>query len=239
MTRTPARAIFALMVSLFAPPNAHSQSPAAGASLSDQKAAFLALPDETRKAAQDALVWLGFYNGVVDGDFGKRTRDAILAFQASVRAPADGALSAATLQALLAAAQVARQAVGFHVIDDARTGARIGAPAKLLSGRVKLEFASSADPDLGALYARLTAETATRKIAYKAMKPDAFFVVRVRTAGRSSIRDSRRARPRPRRSAASPSSIRPRRAPCSTGSRSRSPIRSRRSLAKPPSPRRP
>ncbi len=57
--------------------------------------------------------------------------------------------------------------------------------------------------------------------------------------GRSSIRGSRRARPRPRRSAASPSSIRPRRAPCSTGSRSRSPIRSRRSLAKPPSPRRP
>jgi hypothetical protein len=162
---------------MLAPPRAHAQTPAAGVSLSDQKAAFLALPEATRKAAQDALVWLGFYNGVVDGDFGKRTRDAILAFQASVKARADGALSAATLQALLAAAQIARQAVGFHVIDDARTGARIGAPAKLLTGRVKLDFASSADPDLGALYARLTAETATRKIAYKAIKPDAFFVV--------------------------------------------------------------
>ena len=44
---------------------------------------------------QEALVWLGLYVGVNDGDFGKRTHDAILAFQASVKAPADGALSAA------------------------------------------------------------------------------------------------------------------------------------------------
>ena len=53
------------------------------------------LPEATRKAAQEALVWLGLYVGVNDGDFGKRTRDAILAFQASVKAPADGALSRA------------------------------------------------------------------------------------------------------------------------------------------------
>ena len=156
---------------------AASHAPAADAAIADQKAAFLALPEETRKAAQDALVWLGFYNGVVDGDFGKRTRDAILAFQASVRAPASGALSAGTLQVLLAAGETARHAAGFQIIDDAKTGARIGAPAKLLSGRVKLDFASSADPDLSALYARLAAATPTRKIAYKAMKPDAFFVV--------------------------------------------------------------
>ena len=69
--------------------------PVVDAALAAQKAAFLALPEATRKAAQDALVWLGFYNGVNDGDFGKRTRDAILAFQASVKAPADGALSRA------------------------------------------------------------------------------------------------------------------------------------------------
>ena len=29
-------------------------------------------------------MWLGYYNGAVDGDFGKRTRDAILTFQTSV-----------------------------------------------------------------------------------------------------------------------------------------------------------
>ncbi len=93
------------------PPTSASSADAA---LAAQKAAFLALPESTRKAAQDALVWLGFYNGVVDGDFGRRTRDAILAFQASAKAPADGALSAPELQALLASAQKARDAVGFR-----------------------------------------------------------------------------------------------------------------------------
>ncbi len=49
----------------------------------------------------------------------------------------------------------------------------------MLSGRAgtKLELATSADPDLGALYARLAAATPTRRIVYKAIKPDAFFVV--------------------------------------------------------------
>ncbi len=87
---------------------------AADPAMAAQKAAFLALPESKRKAAQDALVWLGFYNGVADGDLGKRTRDAIVAFQASIKASANGALSVAELQALLAAAQKARDAVGFR-----------------------------------------------------------------------------------------------------------------------------
>ncbi len=87
---------------------------AADPAMAAQKAAFLALPESKRKAAQDALVWLGSYNGVADGDLGKRTRDAIVAFQASIKASANGALSVAELQALLAAAQKARDAVGFR-----------------------------------------------------------------------------------------------------------------------------
>jgi hypothetical protein len=160
-------------------PPAPPAAPLADAALTVQKAAFLALPEATRKAAQDALVWLGFYNGVADGDFGKRTRDAVLAFQASIKAPADGALSEAELKALLAAAQKARDAVGFEVVNEPKTGAKIGAPIKLLAGRdgAKLDFASSADPDLSALYGRVSAATPTRKVAYKAMKPDDFFVV--------------------------------------------------------------
>jgi len=45
------------------------------------------------------------------------------------------------------------------------------------AGRVTLQFASSADGDLAALYARLSADAPTRKVAYKTMKPGAFFVV--------------------------------------------------------------
>ena len=188
MKRTAARFLFALatlaLAILTVGPAAHAQTPpvvpeAADPAFAAQKAAFLALPEATRKAAQDALVWLGFYNGVADGDFGKRTRDAISAFQTSRKAPADGMLSAAELEALLAAAQKARDAVGFQVVSDAKTGAKIGVPAKLLDARAgtRLDFASSADADLSALYARVTAGTQTRKVAYKAMKPDDFFVV--------------------------------------------------------------
>jgi peptidoglycan hydrolase-like protein with peptidoglycan-binding domain len=149
------------------------------AAMAAQKAAFLALPEATRKAAQEALVWLGLYNGVADADFGTRTRDAILAYQAHSHSTPDGELSAPELQALLAAAAKARDAVGFKVVSDPKTGARIGAPTHLLTGRAaaKLEFVASPDGDLAALYQRLTAATPTRKIAYKAMKPDAFFVV--------------------------------------------------------------
>jgi peptidoglycan hydrolase-like protein with peptidoglycan-binding domain len=183
MKRTLGHVAFALALG-FVSPAALAQTPPAALSAEDaalaaQKAAFLGLPEATRKAAQEALVWLGLYVGVNDGEFGKHTRDAILAFQASLKAPADGALSAPELKALLAAAQKAREAAGFQVVSDPKTGAKIGAPLKLLRALpgARLDFAANADADLGALYARLSAATPTRKIAYKAIKPDAFFVV--------------------------------------------------------------
>ena len=185
MRRSAVRLVCAVAILPFVASQASAQTHTATVSAADdatmtaQKAAFLALPEATRKAAQEALVWLGLYVGVNDGDFGKRTRDAILAFQASLKAPADGALTPPELQALLAAAQKAREAAGFQLVSDPKTGAKIGAPLKLLSALpgARLDFAASADPDLGALYARLTAATPTRQIAYKAIRPDAFFVV--------------------------------------------------------------
>ena len=81
------------------PPKPAQPAPAAAqldAAFEAQKAAFLALPPATRVAAQDALVWLGLYNGVSDGDFGKRTRDAIVAFQTGQKAPGDGVLPPAS-----------------------------------------------------------------------------------------------------------------------------------------------
>jgi peptidoglycan hydrolase-like protein with peptidoglycan-binding domain len=184
MKRSPSRLLFAVVLGLLPPlASAQAQTPAApsadDAAIAAQKAAFLALPEATRKAVQEALVWLGLYVGVNDGDFGKHTRDSILAFQASVKAPVDGTLSAPELKALLATAQKAREAAGFQVVSDPKTGAKIGAPLKLLSALpgARLDFASNADADLGALYTRLSAATPARKIAYKAIKPDVFFVV--------------------------------------------------------------
>jgi peptidoglycan hydrolase-like protein with peptidoglycan-binding domain len=156
MKRTLGYLAFALALSVASPVAlAQAQTPAPSspddAAMATQKAAFLGLPEATRKALQEALVWLGVYVGVNDGDFGKHTRDAILAFQASVKAPTDGTLSPQLLKALLAAAQKAREAAGFQVVSDPKTGSKIGAPLKLLSALpgARLDFASNADADLG------------------------------------------------------------------------------------------
>lgn len=137
-------------------------------------------------AAQDALVWLGLHNGVADGTFGRRTRNSIVAFQLSQKGTGDGVLSAGQLQALLAAGEKARAAVGFRTITDPLTGARIGAPVKLIDAKtdVTLDFASDAGGDLASLYARLAAEAPARKVGYRATKPGAFFVVSGEERGR-------------------------------------------------------
>src|SRR5271165_7388712 len=237
MKRTLLRIVLVLAASILGAGLATAQTPpalsapAADAAFAAQKSAFLALPLATRKAAQDALVWLGFYNGASDGEFGKRTRDSIAAFQKSQKAAGDGVLSPAQIQALLSEADKARAAVGFRVVDDAKTGARIGAPTRLMAEKngPKLEFASSADPDLAALYQHLSGETPTRKIAYKAMKPGAFFVVSGQDGAMkfySRFETSVSASPPDR---GFTFSIPPGRAPSSTAWRSRSPMRSKRS----------
>jgi hypothetical protein len=169
-----------------------------------QKSTFLAMPEADRKAAQDALGWLGLYNGAIDGTFGKRTRDSILAFQQSISATPDGIVGPTELQTLKASAQRARTAVDFAQVDDLISGVRIGAPLKLLTklkpasaettlesgdGALSLTLAERApapvagapaandDAGLGALYAQLTAEASGRKITYKALKADDFLVV--------------------------------------------------------------
>jgi hypothetical protein len=169
---------------------------ATDAKLEAQKAAFLAMPEADRKAVQDALGWLDFYNGAIDGAFGKRTRDSIVAYQQSVSATPDGVVSPAELGALKTAAQRARAAVDFALVDDKISGVRIGAPLKLLTklkssngdstlqsgdGSVSLALRARAgagdDAGLAALYAQLIAEASGRKITYKAIKSGEFFVV--------------------------------------------------------------
>ena len=82
----------ALVLALAAPvelraQNAAPPSPSVDPVYDSQKAAFETLSEADRKAIQDSLIWNGHYLGVVDGVFGKRTRDAIVAYQTSVKAP--------------------------------------------------------------------------------------------------------------------------------------------------------
>lgn len=186
--------IFALLLAAALPASAVETKPPAAASparkpaeATPQAQAFLALSEADRKAAQEALGWLGFYNGVDDGAFGKRTIEALSAYQRSLGWQADGIMTAKALAALKDGAAKAKAAVGFRLIDDAASGVRIGAPTKLLErrengalfskdGTIGLYFKETKG-ELAALYKAQSVDAGARKVTYKYLKPDNFFVI--------------------------------------------------------------
>lgn len=158
------------------------------------QARFESLPEAERKAIQTDLIWAGQFNGAVSGSFGPLTFKAINALKGA-RGPADGVLLPADRAALAKAAQTARDAAGFRLVDDDKTGVRIGIPGKLLPKRDvtpsggsrwqsaddKVTLDTSASPpgdDLAALFEKATAvnPNSARKITYKLLRPD-FFVI--------------------------------------------------------------
>lgn len=184
-------AVLGLMLLAALPGSARAQAP--NPLMAAAQARFEALPEAERKAIQADLIWAGQFNGAVSGSFGPLTFKAINALKGG-RGPADGILAPADRAALARAAQAARDASGFRLVEDERTGVRIGIPSKLLPRRdvsssgsrwqsadEKVTLDTSASPpgeDLAALFEKATAVNprSPRKITYKLLRPD-FFVV--------------------------------------------------------------
>jgi len=192
------RAIGATLLFLAIPGSPASAAPPAPVSQDLAKAdplkpVFEALPEDQRRAIQDALVWAAEFNGVVSGSYGPRTRDSLLAFSRRTGIAAAAALDPATRAKLLADAEAARRAVGFAVLRDAGAGVRIGLPLRLLPTRSDLpggtRFSApdgavvvdtlgtpSAGPDdLAEVFDRLTRDAPGRHVTYRLARPD--FVV--------------------------------------------------------------
>jgi peptidoglycan hydrolase-like protein with peptidoglycan-binding domain len=205
MDRLPSRALVLSSLMLAAllalsPQPGRAQAPSSDAAIDAARSAFEALADTDRKAIQDALIWTGDYSGVADGTFGRQTFTAIAAYQRRTQQPPNGILTLRARSALLAAAQQARSAAGFTLVEDAKTGIRIGIPTKVLpkqnmnpSGGGRWQSADdrvtldtrSAPPDatLQTLYDRsIAAQSPGRVVSYKVLRPD-FFVVAGETAG--------------------------------------------------------
>ncbi|MCO5089674.1 peptidoglycan-binding protein [Bosea sp. (in: a-proteobacteria)] len=198
--RTALLCATALVLALIAAPPAGAQAPAANPQMAAAQTSFEALPEAERKAIQDDLIWAGQFNGAVSGAYGPLTFRAINAFKGRRGAP-DGVLAPAERAALARAAQAARDAAGFQLLADDRTGVRIGIPTKLLPKRgatpaggsrwqsadEKVTLDTSASPpgeDLAALFEKAIAvnPNSPRKITYKLLRPD-FFVVTGETPG--------------------------------------------------------
>lgn len=90
---------------------------------------------------QKSLAALGYFAGALDGDFGERTRAAVLAFQADNDLIADGVFGPASREALKVAKPraVSEKRAAASVVSLAKDGSRI-AKASLGNGAVGLLF---------------------------------------------------------------------------------------------------
>ncbi|KMO20475.1 peptidoglycan-binding domain-containing protein [Methylobacterium platani] len=176
------------------------------------RAAFEARPEAERRAVQDALVWVGGYTSVVTGAFGRRTYEAIGAWQAKGASKGGGGAATGILDeparaALLAAGEAARRAARFTVAADPATGLVIGIPERLLAkrtrlpdgsrwqspdGRVTLDTRAFAPggPDLDALFAQSAAAGPERRVTYSLRRPDFTVVTGETPGGKFYIRDA-------------------------------------------------
>lgn len=172
-----------------APPAAAAPDPAFEAA----KSAFEALPEADRRAVQDALIWTGDYKGNVDGNFGRGTRDAIVAYARRAKLPTDGTLDQKARAALIAAGDKGRGAQAFRKVVDARSGVAIGLPTKAMSKKIDTKTGTTwstadgaaavdtfqnaeAESDLPRLFEILRGDGPGRRVTYRVLRPD-FLVV--------------------------------------------------------------
>lgn len=156
-------------------------------------ASYTAIPLSERIAIQNDLAWTGDYNGAIDGDFSERAIAAVKAFQKRNGGKETGVLNQPERAALSGAARPKQEAVGWRVVQDLVTGARVGIPSKLMpatqvSGGISKWTSSRGEVSaetfrvvqvgatLAPIFDRMRKEPAGRKAEYSVLKPD-FFVI--------------------------------------------------------------
>ena len=106
---------------------AQPKPPAAGT----PRAVYAAMPEHERMMIQADLIWTGFYNGIIDSDFGDNSVAAVKAFQKYAGGRETGLLNPDERAKLSEAARARREKAGWRVVDDRATGVRVGIPGKL------------------------------------------------------------------------------------------------------------
>lgn len=151
-----------------------------------------AMAQAERLAIQSDLAWLGIYNGAINGDVSDRMVSAIKAFQKDHGGKETGVLNPQERSVLTDAARKLQNNVGWKIVSETFSGARIGLPMKLVpqvvsdingtkwasaTGTIQIEF--SRRKEAGATTATVSASEKKangRKADYSVVKPD-FFVL--------------------------------------------------------------
>ena len=100
--------------------------------LAQSRDAEAALSDQGRMDLQTALGWYGFYQGGVDGHFGKGTRASMAEWQGANGYEATGILSTNQRGLLLAAYRAGQTEFGFETVSEAEAGIEIILPMALI-----------------------------------------------------------------------------------------------------------
>ena len=153
-------------------------------------AALAAIPDTESLAIQSDLLWLGGFEGLSAEEFDKHTIDAIKAFQRRTNGKETGVLDDQERTLLAQAVQAPQAAVGWRMIDDTATGARLGVPEKLVPrasagrigsrwtsalGQIQIETFRLHEASLPALFDQ-EKKTSKRYVGYSALNPDSFVI---------------------------------------------------------------
>lgn len=152
-----------------------------------------AMAQAERLAIQSDLAWVGQYNGAITGEVSERMVAAIKEFQKSRGGKQTGVLNPQERGILTDTAKRRQENVGWKIVTDAGTGARLGVPTKLVpqqssdaagakwtspTGTVQIQLSrrKEANPTTAKLAEQERKEPAGRKIDYTVVKPD-FFVL--------------------------------------------------------------
>ena len=152
-----------------------------------------AMAQADRLAIQSDLAWVGQYNGAITGEVSERMVAAIKEFQKDRGGKQTGVLNPQERSTLAETARRRQENVGWKIVTDAGTGARLGVPAKLVpqqssdangakwsssTGTIQIQLArrKQADPTTAKLAEQEKKEPAGRKVDYSVVKPD-FFVL--------------------------------------------------------------
>jgi peptidoglycan hydrolase-like protein with peptidoglycan-binding domain len=90
-----------------------------------------AMAQAERLALQSDLAWIGEYNGAITGDVSERMVAAIKEYQKAKGGKPTGVLNPQERSVLAETARRRQENVGWKIVTDPGTGARLGIPTKL------------------------------------------------------------------------------------------------------------
>ena len=151
-----------------------------------------AMAQAERLSLQSDLAWVGQYNGAITGDVSARMVEAIKEYQKAKGGKPTGVLNPQERAALAETARRKQESVGWRIVTEPATGARLGVPTKLVpqltsdasgakwtspTGTVQIQLSrrKEANPTTAKLAEREKKEPG-RNIDYTVVKPD-FFVL--------------------------------------------------------------